>query len=88
MTCTDGIVDTCNVNDRGLCHGTAGLLATARRLAGDGLTPTPVGRIEALHRKAVPSTNESAGLLDGTAGSDLATLATITTAWDACLLLA
>lgn len=76
------------VSDRGLCHGTAGLLATARRLAGDALTPTPVGRIEALHRQAVPSTNESEGLLDGTAGSDLATVATTTTAWDACLLLA
>jgi class I lanthipeptide synthase len=76
------------LSDRGLCHGTAGLLATARRIAADALTPTPLTPIEDLHRQATPTTDEPGGLLDGTTGSDLATAATTTTSWDACLLLA
>ncbi|GAA5200797.1 hypothetical protein GCM10023322_79490 [Rugosimonospora acidiphila] len=73
--------------DRGLCHGTAGLLATARRVAADSLTYIPLASMEDLHRQTTPTIDEPAGLLDGTAGSALAT-ATATTSWDACLLLA
>lgn len=76
------------LTDRSLCHGTAGLLATARRIAADALTPTPLTPIEDLHRHATPDTDEPEGLLLGTTGSDLAAVATTTTAWDACLLLA
>ncbi|GIH16068.1 lanthionine synthetase C family protein [Rugosimonospora africana] len=72
--------------DRSLCHGTAGLLATARRIAADALTPTPLTTIEVLHRQTTPATDESNGLLDGATGSDLVTTVT-TTSWDACLLL-
>jgi hypothetical protein len=75
------------LTDRGLCHGTAGLLSTGRRIAADALTPTPVTPLICLHRQATPAVNEPAGLLDGTAGADLATVATTTTSWDACLLL-
>ncbi|MGC9671417.1 lanthionine synthetase C family protein [Planosporangium sp. 12N6] len=74
--------------DRSLCHGTAGLLATARRIAADALTPRPLVPIEILHRHATPDTDESEGLLVGTTGADLAAVATTATSWDACLLLA
>ncbi|WP_432983039.1 lanthionine synthetase C family protein [Dactylosporangium sp. CA-233914] len=73
--------------DRSLCHGTAGLLATARRIHADARTPIPVAPLEHLHRQTVPAAGEPAGLLDGTTGADLAAAATTTTAWDACLLL-
>lgn len=74
--------------DRSLCHGTAGLLATARRIAADALTPTPLAPIEDFHRHATPAADEPEGLLVGTTGSDLAAVATTATSWDACLLLA
>ncbi|HET9899376.1 MAG TPA: lanthionine synthetase C family protein [Streptosporangiaceae bacterium] len=73
--------------DRSLCHGTAGLLATARRIAADALNPTPLTPIEDLHRQAPCLADEPTGFLDGTAGSDLAAQGTTTTSWDACLLL-
>jgi hypothetical protein len=73
--------------DRSLCHGTAGLLATSRRIAADAVMPTPVTPLADLHRQAVPAEHEPAGLLNGTAGVDLATAGTTTTSWDACLLL-
>jgi hypothetical protein len=76
------------LRDRGLCHGTAGLLATARRLAADADTPTSIDHLETLHRQASPRAGEPEGLLDGVAGSRLATVGITTTRWDACLLLA
>jgi hypothetical protein len=75
------------LSDRSLCHGTAGLLATARRIAADALIPAPLGPIEDLHRQATPGTDEPDGLLIGTTGTDLAAIATTATSWDACLLL-
>ncbi len=72
---------------RGLCHGTAGLLATARRVAGDASTPVSVAQLQDLHRQAPAAASETTGLLDGTAGADLATTGTTATSWDACLLL-
>ncbi|PWU57232.1 lanthionine synthetase [Micromonospora sp. S4605] len=73
------------LTDRSLCHGTAGLLATARRVACDALSPIPLDLVDDLHRQASPATNEPEGLLDGKAGANLVTAAA--TAWDACLLL-
>jgi hypothetical protein len=73
---------------RGLCHGTAGLLATARRIAADAITPMSITPIEDLYRQTAPAKDEPAGLLDGKAGSDLAATGTTRTSWDACLLLA
>ncbi|PWR12064.1 lanthionine synthetase [Micromonospora sicca] len=73
------------LTDRSLCHGTAGLFATARRVASNALTLIPLAAVEDLHRQTTPTPNEPEGLLDGKAGADLVTAAT--TPWDACLLL-
>jgi hypothetical protein len=73
--------------DRSLCHGTAGLLATARRITADAVSPLPLAPIEHLHRRTAPAADEPDGLLDGTAGANLATGAAAATSWDACLLL-
>ncbi len=86
-SCVTDPVQTRRLTDRSLCHGTAGLLATARRIAADALTPTPLTEIENLHRQTIPAEDEPAGLLDGTAGADLAAAGTTATSWDACLLL-
>jgi hypothetical protein len=74
------------LTDRGLCHGTGGLLAAARRIAADALIPIPIGPLARLHQQANAAANEPAGFLDGSTGADLATAGT-TTFWDACLLL-
>lgn len=75
------------LTDRGLCHGTAGLLATARRITADALTPMPLPLIEDLPRPAAAG-DQPGGFLDGTAGVDLVTAGTTDTRWDASLLLA
>ncbi|CAJ61346.1 MULTISPECIES: lanthionine synthetase C family protein [Frankia] len=72
--------------DRGLCHGTAGLLTAARRIAADALTPIPIEPLARLHQHTTPAATEPAGFLDGAAGAHLA-IAGTTTRWDACLLL-
>ncbi|WP_261568993.1 lanthionine synthetase C family protein [Frankia gtarii] len=72
--------------DRGLCHGTAGLLTAARRIAADALTPIPLEPLARLHDRTTPAATEPVGFLDGAAGIDLAVAGT-TTGWDACLLL-
>jgi hypothetical protein len=72
--------------DRSLCHGTAGLLATGRRIAADSLTPIPLAPLLRLHTHTTPATDEPTGFLDGSAGATLAAAGT-TTSWDACLLL-
>lgn len=72
---------------RGLCHGTAGLLATARRMASDARTPIPLALIQGLHEQGTPADDEPAGLLNGAAGIALVESATTATSWDACLLL-
>jgi hypothetical protein len=86
-SCVTDPAQTRRLIDRSLCHGTAGLLATARRIAADALTPTPLTPIEDLHRQTAPAKDEPAGLLDGKAGSDLAATGTTRTSWDACFLL-
>jgi hypothetical protein len=72
--------------DRGLCHGTAGLLTTARRITADAQTPIALAPLLHLHRHVAAAADEPPGLLDGAAGAELAAAGT-TTAWDACLLL-
>ncbi|MEO3861893.1 lanthionine synthetase C family protein [Acrocarpospora sp. B8E8] len=75
------------LTDRGLCHGTAGLLATARRIAADTRTQIPLTLIEKNHQHTTAASDEPAGLLNGTAGIALVETATAATGWDACLLL-
>ncbi|MEK8106511.1 lanthionine synthetase LanC family protein [Micromonospora sp. M12] len=41
VACIDDPTQTGQLTDRSLCHGTAGLLTTARRIATDALTPIP-----------------------------------------------
>ncbi|MBX6389648.1 MAG: lanthionine synthetase C family protein [Frankia sp.] len=72
--------------DRGICHGTAGLLTTARRITADALAPIPIGPLVHLHQHAMPAATEPRGFLSGAAGADLAVAGT-RTRWDACLLL-
>jgi hypothetical protein len=74
------------LTSRGLCHGTGGLLTTARRIAADTLTPISLAPPLLRHHQASVSLDEPPGLLDGAAGADLADAGT-TTSWDACLLL-
>jgi lantibiotic biosynthesis protein len=85
--CATHPAQTRRLDDGGLCHGTAGLLATARRIAADALTPTPLAPVEDLHRHATAVAGEPDGLLCGKAGRHLAAVATTATSWDACLLL-
>ncbi|WBB48436.1 lanthionine synthetase C family protein [Verrucosispora sp. WMMA2044] len=86
-TCVTDPAQLERLTDRSLCHGTAGLLATGRRIAADALTPTPVTDLARLHHDAAPAADEPAGFLDGTTGCRLTTAATTATLWDACLLL-
>lgn len=85
--CATDQIQLARLPNRGLCHGTAGLLATARRIAADALTPTPLTPLAQLHHTTAPAADEPAGLLDGAAGINLATTATTATSWDTCLLL-
>ncbi|MGC4804981.1 lanthionine synthetase C family protein [Micromonospora sp. DT233] len=75
------------ITDRSLCHGTAGLLVTGRRITADALMPTTLTPLTRLHQHATHTEDESTGLLDGTTGSDLAAADTTSTSWEACLLL-
>lgn len=84
--CADDPEQTARLTGRGLCHGTAGLLAAGRRIAADALTPVPLPPLLRLHRQTTAAPGEPAGFLDGKAGAALAAAGT-TTSWDACLLL-
>lgn len=86
-SCVTDPAQTGRLIDRSLCHGTAGLIATARRIAADALTPMSLSPIEDLHRQAAPAQVEPAGFLAGKAGATLAAVGTTVTSWDACLLL-
>ena len=87
VACVNDPAQTARLSDRSLCHGTAGVLATGRRIAGDALTPIPLISLQRLHQHATAATDEPAGVLDGTAGAALAASGTTTTSWEACLLL-
>jgi hypothetical protein len=73
--------------DRGLCHGTAGLLTAARWIAADAHTPIPLAPLLRLHQQSSPAEDERPGFLTGSAGAELAAAAATTTSWEACLLL-
>ncbi|GAA3971960.1 lanthionine synthetase C family protein [Thermobifida alba] len=81
--------------DAGLCHGTAGLLQAAWRMADDASTPDiaqELPRLAARLLSQLPSLPEDVEFLDGHAGVALAlhTAGTGTapiSRWDACLLL-
>ncbi|MGA8115647.1 MAG: hypothetical protein WCA46_18460, partial [Actinocatenispora sp.] len=83
------------VTDASLCHGWAGLLQTAARVAADSRAPElfAVDRISARMNSHLDYRQVTEpGLLDGRAGIELArhTMAAgrpPTSAWDACLLL-
>ncbi|MEV6928118.1 lanthionine synthetase C family protein [Dactylosporangium sp. NPDC051485] len=87
ISCITDPTQTRQIIDRSLCHGSAGLLTTARRIHADALTTIPVAALERLH-SSNPCPGEPVGFLDGRAGADLAATGTTNTAWDACLLLA
>ncbi|GGJ90323.1 hypothetical protein GCM10010123_20190 [Pilimelia anulata] len=88
VRCVTDPDQTGRLGERGLCHGTAGLVATARRIAVDALTPTPLDAVAASHRQSSDGFGEAEGLLTGGTGAVLATLGTTATSWDACLLIA
>ncbi|MBB5866702.1 hypothetical protein F4553_000081 [Allocatelliglobosispora scoriae] len=88
VQCVNDPAQIRRLTDRSLCHGTAGLLATGRRIAADAATPIPLTSLTRMHRQAKPAADEPAGFLDGRAGAGLAAAATTSTCWDACLLLA
>ncbi|WP_338598495.1 lanthionine synthetase LanC family protein [Saccharopolyspora sp. SCSIO 74807] len=79
---------------RGLCHGTAGLLQTAWRMAADSRTPDLAHELPKLVSRLLSQLRspDDPELLDGDAGVALAlhTAGTGTapvTRWDSCLLL-
>ncbi|MPZ64705.1 MAG: lantibiotic modifying enzyme [Pseudonocardiaceae bacterium] len=84
------------ITDSGLCHGAAGLLHTAWRMASDATTPDITAHLPHLSERLLTQLRASpqgAELLDGSTGAALAlhTAATDTAPlchWDACLLLA
>jgi hypothetical protein len=87
--------DLARLPDSGLCHGLAGLLQTAWRMAADAHTPRIGAQLPRLTTTllARPPPTDGPELLDGQAGVALAlhTVGTGTaplTTWDACLLLA
>ncbi|MFF1273282.1 lanthionine synthetase LanC family protein [Streptomyces marokkonensis] len=88
---------TGQITETSLCHGWAGLLLTADRIASDAALPDLAEALPALHNRLTTEmgrrrTAEHAGLLTGNAGV-LLTLHTLTTArpvdlgWETCLLL-
>ncbi|MEV1320066.1 lanthionine synthetase C family protein [Micromonospora arborensis] len=87
IACLNDPTQLGQLTDRGLCHGTAGLLTAARRIDADALTPIPLTPLQRLHQQAPAATDEPAGFLDGTSGAALAATGTTRTSWDACLLL-
>ena len=86
-TCLNDPAQLDCLTDRSLCHGTGGLLATARRVAADELDPIVLTPALLLHQSATAPPDEPSGFLTGTAGATLATIGTVATSWDACLLL-
>ena len=89
LACINDAAQLNRLTERGLCHGTAGLLATARRVAVDATTISiPVEHLQRRHRDTASTQPEPAGFLNGAAGAALADTATTATNWDACLLLA
>ncbi|MGP3959737.1 lanthionine synthetase C family protein [Nonomuraea sp. 3N208] len=75
------------VTDLSLCHGWAGLLHTASRIAANANSPALTARVHGLaDRLTTPGSGLVRGFLTGSAGLALAATTTVT-GWDACLLL-
>ncbi|WP_327040021.1 lanthionine synthetase C family protein [Micromonospora ureilytica] len=87
IACLNDPTQIRQLTDRSMCHGTGGLLTTARRIAADALTPIPLAPLQRPHQQALGAADEPAGFLDGTSGAALAATGTTKTSWDACLLL-
>ncbi|MBQ1028921.1 lanthionine synthetase C family protein [Micromonospora sp. C97] len=87
IACLNDPAQIGQLTDRSLCHGTAGLLATTRRVAADSVTPIPFAPLQRLHRQAPNAADGPAGFLDGASGTALAVTGATRTSWDACLLL-
>ncbi|MBL7496333.1 lanthionine synthetase C family protein [Frankia sp. CNm7] len=83
--CIQDPAQRARLTEPGLCHGTAGLLTTARRIAADASNPIALAPLLHLHQDTAAA-DASPGFLDGASGAELATAGT-TTSWDACLLL-
>ncbi|KOV81836.1 lanthionine synthetase C family protein [Nocardia sp. NRRL S-836] len=75
------------LTDRNLCHGTGGLLITARRIATDAHCHLDLSPALACHQRTPAPVDQPPGFLTGAAGTTLADLATTVTSWDSCLLL-
>jgi hypothetical protein len=86
-SCVNDAAQISQLTDRSLCHGTAGLLTVARRIAGDALTPIALPPLWRLHHQTAAAADEPAGFLEGAAGAALAAATTAAASWDACLLL-
>lgn len=87
VACVSDRAQLARLTDRSLCHGTGGILVTARRIAEDALEPMPVAILQVAH-DAKAGVGTPSGLLDGEAGVALASAGTNTTSWDSCLLVA
>ena len=83
--CLEDPTQLARLTEPGLCHGTAGLLTTARRIATDARTTIALAPLLQLHQRTTAA-DASPGFLDGSTGAGLAAAGT-TTSWDACLLL-
>lgn len=95
LGCLNDPAQLARIIDGGLCHGMAGLLQTAWRMASDAYTPDIAARLPHLSALLITylrSVPEGTELLEGETGVALAlhTAGTDTapfTSWDACLLL-
>ncbi|WP_414941225.1 lanthionine synthetase LanC family protein [Amycolatopsis sp. cmx-11-51] len=66
-TCLNDPAQLDSLTDRSLCHGTGGLLATARRIAADAVEPITLTSALQRHRDATAPPDEPAGFLTGSA---------------------
>jgi hypothetical protein len=95
LTCLRDHAQTDQITEIGLCHGAAGLLHTAHRMAHDDRTGSiadHLPRLTALLAQRIRDTHVKIELLDGTAGAALALHAASVeqrplSHWDRCLLL-
>lgn len=91
LACLSDPAQLGRIRDAGICHGAAGLLHTAQRVARDAVVTgfdDHLPRLRTLLRQLAAT---DAGFLDGEAGRSLALLAVDTdgitlSGWDACLL--
>lgn len=95
LGCLSDPAQLARITDGSLCHGTAGLLHTAWRMAADAATPNIAAHLPQLSARLLTqlrSSPQGVELLEGSTGAALAlhTAATDTAPlshWDACLLL-